>query len=940
MMKTNYILESKILKIFFQENNSKKMKNYINSFYILHHKILKIKEEQKINSAFLLIQFLNKHINKCQKSICNCKLFAVFLNNGKKVKLTIEEINKFIPELLIILNYLFECAFIDYDYYNNYNMCILLAEHYCHCKNNPIMSFSLINTFILRHRNKLSKFEIVNLYELSQKYIYYLNCANIINIEKEILSDNKELLIKTQKDEEFKGYYINLKTIYKAKGYISDYIYNEMRILKYKYIFEDSLSFTYDENYENIISVKINFFENISKINDDDLYGKYRNKIINYNKSNLYNIIKLIKSDQIFYQKIINTINLLDVNRGIPIDMIFKYILFFDIFEGGKMPNIFKDKFFKLFDKDSNLYNNYITKNEYDILKKRYNEKNNKKDSEMYVIIELKRELVIKYFSEYGALKLGFEQKDIISQKLDKLMPVEFCKSHQNLIKHLIINRQTSLNFSKQIFFFDKTCTILYPVNLEVLFIYSLSKSLLFLIVSKFILEKQYIFLLNNNFELLANSKNFENEYYLNQNILQAFNISLINLLKIKPELFNKKFKKELNYIHHQKIIRQIKTDEYFVPQLYVPPGGSTISMVNQNFFNISKNNIISKISNEEDQEGHLNINEIHIQDDEEKKRLIVKNNIKASLSELLNKSEKIVFHKIFNCLINKGDFIENIAKELSKIPENDLLLENDKIKSDLIMSSKQLISKLLAGGEIFNECMKIKIRFSFYYDKQYYFIYVEDEKKLYSNSLHFMNTNNLEEKSSSKLINYKNKIPYNKNYNKSLSRNKIKSVEKTSRQYIMEKKNELNQFISRQINFKLKKNDEILNKINNKRKNINRDSFIKIIKWILTFVIGFILVIYIIIIFFQRYLLIISRSMLFAYFYNAHIKVIILYAHSRTIQIFYDYYNLTDNKILTEQEYQNIINGEADTIKENYHAFKNLYFEYNLKLGKDFHLL
>ena len=68
----------------------------------------------------------------------------------------------------------------------------------------------------------------------------------------------------------------------------------------------------------------------------------------------------------------------------------FKYILFFDIFEGGKMPNVFKDKFYQLLDKDANLYNNYITKNEYDILKKRYIEKNNRTDSEMYIIIELK----------------------------------------------------------------------------------------------------------------------------------------------------------------------------------------------------------------------------------------------------------------------------------------------------------------------------------------------------------------------------------------------------------------------------------------------------------------------------------------------------------------------------------------------------------------------
>ena len=107
----------------------------------------------------------------------------------------------------------------------------------------------------------------------------------------------------------------------------------------------------------------------------------------------------------------------------------------------------------------------------------------------------------------------------------------------------------------------------------------------------------EYQFLLNSNFELLANSRNFTDEYFLNQKILQLYNIGLMDILKVKPEKLHKNFKNELQTIHYQKYIRQVKTEEYIIPQLYVSHGRKAVSMVNQNNFNNSKNNILSKIS-------------------------------------------------------------------------------------------------------------------------------------------------------------------------------------------------------------------------------------------------------------------------------------------------------------------------------------------------------
>ena len=97
--------------------------------------------------------------------------------------------------------------------------------------------------------------------------------------------------------------------------------------------------------------------------------------------------------------------------KGVPVFMIYKNFLFFDVFEGGKMPDEIKNQLYESVINAQNSYNGIITNDEYRILKRRYNEQNNRFDSKFYVIIELKRELTTKYFSEDASLKLGFSKK-------------------------------------------------------------------------------------------------------------------------------------------------------------------------------------------------------------------------------------------------------------------------------------------------------------------------------------------------------------------------------------------------------------------------------------------------------------------------------------------------------------------------------------------------
>ena len=70
--------------------------------------------------------------------VCDCKLFDIYLKKNKNT-LNKEELKNYLHELLDIINYLFECAFVEYDFYQDYDISILLAEHFCHLRTNPTL---------------------------------------------------------------------------------------------------------------------------------------------------------------------------------------------------------------------------------------------------------------------------------------------------------------------------------------------------------------------------------------------------------------------------------------------------------------------------------------------------------------------------------------------------------------------------------------------------------------------------------------------------------------------------------------------------------------------------------------------------------------------------------------------------------------------------------
>ena len=935
--KVNKSLENKINEILFKEKKEKNNNKLIDALIYLHEIILKVRETDNIDSNIILVQFLSKHINKCNKINCNCKLLNDYMKKeiSKENKKNEKENKK---DLLMILNYLYESSFLEYNYYNINDLTILLAEHFCHLRDNPIMSFSIINSLITKNINNFAKFEIMGIYELCQKYIYYIESYEKLDKGFEII-ENKNDNISSQKEkkEYYSNYYNSLRISIKSKILLNKYTNVLNKVLKFKNLFSESLTFKFDENNEYIDYVKINFFDQKSSLDNIENNEK-NNKKESKKMPNLYNVIYLLKKEQLYFDNIINNIKKIAFFKDFPVFIIYKYYLFFDILCGHRVPQEISSKLYRLFSNKETHSNIYISNKIYNLLKIRYNEQNNKKNSKFFAMYEYKNDLSIKYFSEEFAIKLGYRQKDLINKKIDILMPKEFSKSHQNVVKKILIGDQLKFFKLNKTYVFDNTKTILYPVSPKGILIYDLSKNLIILSETIFLYENEYDFMLNHNFEILAITSNYEYEYLLNQQIFRLYDLKLLDILQIKPEKLLKKFENELKEINISKSIRQIKTDEYFIPQLFVKKGETNNGIFKLQNFNNSKNQILSNIFNStskftDNENEPLTITE-------ENKFLLKTQNTQNKIYEyFINPKNIVILHKVINFSLNKQKYIYNIFKELTKVPDLDILSEKDNNIHNLISDSKKLINRLITKNEFSNYNIKVNVKFNFYYDRPYYFISIYDEKKDYlricKNLIFKNNDKNKQNKmSSATMNNIIQKISSEKNQSKTRNKKtKFKNTGINENKAFIENEKNKNNFVA-----EIEKENKIFNEIRKFRDEINKEKFILIIRILLIIIIIIIFIMYLLIIVFQSTSIQIAESNLLSFYYNTHIEATFYNILSKLNGMFFDFSEISP--VVLSSSNNDKVKELAIELRNNYHYFSKYFKDYNLKLGKSFDII
>ena len=944
----NRHLEKQITNILFQEKNIKNKDIFNNAFIYLNQIMIQIKEKHNEKQNMLLINFLNVHINKCNKIDCNCKLLNAVLRNDINDNRNIREKN-YTSNLLMVLNYLYESPFIEYDYYNNYNLTILLAEHYCHLVNNPSMAFSFIISLLIRQKNKLKKLQKIILYELCEKYIYSILSQFKIDDENEESLKDINLLMNKEKFEYFQNYFIILRSSYYTKIMMNQYINNLIKILKYKSIFEDTLTINYDEGNDMITNVQINFFNlnsNIkSNFNDSSLQKKKSSKKKNNNnddRSNIYKVIKILKKEQLVNKNIINSIKDIDICKDIPIFLIYKYYLFFDLFKDGEIPMEIFSKLNLFLSRYKTIYNNKITNSIYTLLRKLYVNQNNIFNSKFYAIFEFKKEIKTKYFDEYLSLKLGYKQRDIINEKIDELMPKEFSSSHQNMIKRNFIGEQKRHFKIEKNCIFDSSHTVMNLIDMHGIMIYNLWNYLIMILEISFIEENEYIFMLNHNFDLIANTKNFTDDYLLNQKIFHKYKLKLLEMLKTKPEKITKKFEDTFKTIDEQKEIRQIKTDEYFIPQMYVPLGEKNEGMMQISNYNLKKNKYISKFASVTNEMNENKLAMGSIADDNEQEKLIKIEKNRDEIFETLLNSGQYIIHKSYNFTLNKMKFVENIAKELTKVLDNELTTDNNN-EQNLVIGSKKLISDLLMRSDLLNSNLDVEIKMNYYYDRPFYFISINDEKNSMIKLTKYISENR-------RRI---NRIPSpSTNY---FRQGSSKLGRRFANSGTIRKESDENDKISNSNYFDVKKKDEthlkkeidhphnlnkkeILEKIDKYKIKINKDKFILIIKLMLFVIITGILIIYILNTILQRRSINMIEKILLTYYFNAETKNIILNIFSKLLGSFHDLSGLTSSTL--SSTYQASILNYAKELRKYYHAFNKYFIEYNLDMDHSFQLI
>jgi hypothetical protein len=235
---------------------------------------------------------------------------------------------------------------------------------------------------------------------------------------------------------------------------------------------------------------------------------------------------------------------------------------------------------------------------------------------------------------------------------------------------------------------------------------------------------------------------------------------------------------------------------------------------------------------------------------------------------------------------------------------------------------------------------LEITITLSFYFDKVFYFIKINDRTKKYLKrtiSIHFENYSQKSNSfSQSKITNI---IQSSKNLNQ--SRNTMKKI---TFQTKINKKESYNNSINNSTFLLINENDKmeaskILKIINEYKKNINKDKFIFLIKLILTIIIIIILIIYFYLTKFQVDLINNMELFLLAYHYNLYTKAIFIEVQYAYVQILYDsyFFNMSQTEIIYDRS---LLINAVENMRVSYHYFEDYFYDYNLLIGHDIHLL
>ena len=841
------LLQEEIFKIYNDKNISDNQ-NY-DILYYFYDIYRKIKKNNGKGDTKRMINIILLHYEKCHNKECKCKYIQVF-PQGKKY------IEKYINNFLERINFILESIFVELDYQKNYNLTLLLAEHYYNCKNNPLLSYSMIQTILHFHTKSLSINEILILFTALSKYINKCD-----NSKFETNKDLEKKISILKKVTLFKNIFNSYKYLIKSKKVILKYAKDYLQLIKYKENMEETIQLVKDEN-NDIIRITSYFLTT----------------------KNLSGIINILLGEYAHNNNLTNYLKHLDANK-LPIDIIYKFILFSELFLCGKIP----DEILSLMNSINsgvNIYTQKITQSTLFEIEKIYIDKHLQNNSNYYLIFKFSNGINIHYLDESLSKKMGYSQKDLLNYSIEKIMPKEFKISHSLAIIKFLINEKNITINNFEHFIFDRDMQM-YPATLSGICMPGLGKYL-FCIVKIFLRtnKNEYYFYLDKNFDCISISHNFYSNYHISLNILNRYKISPLELIDFKIESLDD-LNKDILKINKYKQNLDLKTDYFYAQKLFKEKSKFYSGQNNFQLVKIMKKN--ENFTDEENMELKSSKEENHINLIE--KLINIKYQYVYLHNNLVRKKEKR----------NRKLFFDKIDELMNRYNN-----ENDKNIKKLISFSSSFLTKYT------NQIDKVDFG---YFNIEY------GLSMLYNTYFYIF-----------KMIEICKDVPLLKDSNNNLVYQKNDLTSSNSFGSLKQKNTKLR--TSKEI--EKSSNDQNKNTENKTSKsNINAKIYkvqcFNYVTPLVIIILGSLLITYIIILFYQRNMVSSSYKGFLVFYYNYYQRDQLYALYSVSLSSYYHYIKTTDlSDVMTENEYIELIKRYSIEFQNSFHKFYDIYISNN----------
>ena len=537
----NFLFKMAMNELFKVNKEIAKRKVYDCFVYIIE--ILKeLKYNQKNNAKVKLLNHIFQHQNNCSLSNCKCKLIQI-IPHGREYDKNYSE------NLIDRISFLIESTFIKMDFSENCELCLILSEHFFFFRDNPVMAYSFIQTLLIYNLNNLTISQLLNCYEVVQKYI-----EAMINIKYRLQmlrrkpkSSEDQFVHDNLLESNFKENFLVYEKIRKIQEIMNNYCQVIVDIIKKRNIVEESVKFKKIEDTGEILSI------NFTYLTEDKIEE----------------IIKTLKYETNLYRDLNKEMTDLKTSK-FPMEFYYKIFLFWDTFMESKIDEKFIPVFFS-FTKDHNLYSTNINPNVFIVLRQRYIELNKSDQNLFYCIFKYSKGMTISYFSESLAQILGYLQSELIDSDIDTLMPNEISDPHNNMLLHYLITQQNRVYKGVNNKLFNKK-GLLYNAVMNGSALLGLGRNILVMTNMKIMENENEFFLYyNQSLDLISFSNNLGNSLSLDLDLVTKCNLNLLVLFGINQDLIKKKLNEIKVDIVNYKSFLEAMTEEIYSKKLYKP---------------------------------------------------------------------------------------------------------------------------------------------------------------------------------------------------------------------------------------------------------------------------------------------------------------------------------------------------------------------------------